>query len=302
MDEMKKIGVEVLFFAAARGDRYNVETLLDPSLALDAVVWWAWGCASVDFMKALRRARPDLKSVMYNWDDPHCRITAEHWESGRFTEDIYDYVLASAGENAHLGRYAFPFGTLHPPVLISRCPCPVRGGAAAERQFEYDIYFACTNLYDGTKDVQTTINRSTVVRMLSERYGSRFGFFGPEKITKFAPASYRRSLTYAETLVEPRKAKVCININGADGEGYMNERICTLLAAGSLIVSNGDVPFTVRAQTEEEFVAAVHKCVFEFNSDWAWDMRSGARDYARRNLDSSVWAKRIVDVCEGLCE
>jgi hypothetical protein len=290
---MSSLGAVVHFIPLLGDDRAAEAYLCSEEPRFDAIVWWHWSGVSSDEMRRIRRSRPGTRMIMYNWDDPHSRCIADHWLDGRFSSDLYDMAFTSSGENAHLGRYAFPFEPLPPPVLVSRCVFPARGS----HEFSYDVYFACTNMYSSPSDVKTSMNRASVVRRLSSIFGSSFGFFGPDRVRPYAPASYRRQLTYDETLSEPARARVCINIDGAEGAEYMNERMVTLMGCGSLIVTNGGSDLAVCASSEDDFVREVQRCVAEWDSDWAWRMRSSARAFASEKLDSSVWAARVLRAC-----
>lgn len=285
----------VVVFVADRGEDASIQRFLaSAEPALDAIVWWNWSGVSVEDMARARRLRPGTKMIMYNWDDPHCRAIPKHWLDGRFTGDLYDYGFVSARENPHLGVYAFPFETLYPPVLVSRCQRSLRS-----IPFTYNVYFACTNLYERDEDVKTDLRRGYILRQLSAYFGESFRLFGPDHIRAAAPASYREHIGYERTLVEPRYARVCINMNGADGDGYMNERLVTLFGCGALIVTNGvfEEGTCVLAQTDDEFVEAVKRCVRESDAEWAWTMRDRARRFAEEQLDTSKWVTRVLRAC-----
>jgi hypothetical protein len=290
---MSAMGASVYFIPLLGDEKASDAFLCSSEPHFDAIVWWNWSGVKTEDMRRIRRARPRTKMIMYNWDDPHSRCIPDHWLDGRFSSDLYDMAFTSAGENAQLGRYAFPFETLYPPVLVARCARPVRDS----HDFAYDVYFACTNMYSAAGDVKTSMNRANIVRRLSSIFGPSFGFFGPPAMRSFAPTSYRRQLSYDETLREPANARVCINIDGADGEGYVNERMVTLLACGSLVVTNGSNSLAVCANTEDDFVREVQRCVAESGADWAWRTRAAARAAAEERLDSAAWARRVLRAC-----
>lgn len=108
------------------------------------------------------------------------------------------------------------------------------------REFQYDISFICTNLYENeTIYPDQIVNRKYLVETIYEnqtKYNYKLGIYGPSKFNDTFPDSYSCFIKYHNTndAFNLSKINMCTHVIG-NKKGYLNERIFLIMASGGLL-------------------------------------------------------------------
>lgn len=108
------------------------------------------------------------------------------------------------------------------------------------REFQYDISFICTNLYeDELIYPDQIVNRKYLVETIYEnqsKYNYKLGIYGPERFRDGFPDSYSCFIRYHNTndAFNLSKINMCTHVIG-NKKGYLNERIFLIMASGGLL-------------------------------------------------------------------
>lgn len=195
------------------------------------LIWWNWSQITADAMKRIKHDHYERIFCAYNWDDPHC------WIMPRDCLRYFDITFSSCWET--LGRYA-EFGVPMSRYLVPSFD-PSIHYPDYNPDYECDVSFMCTNLYsakDIDHDHRILVDRHSMVQALDADDRINFHLYGPERIRHAAPKSYRGEISYDTNRLAFYNSKVSINVHGAYGDGYLNERVFTILGSKGLLLTD----------------------------------------------------------------
>lgn len=237
------------------------------------------------FVSKLREVTDNL--YLFNWDDPHSIKTTEIYGIAPFFDKVFSSCESCREKYLSLGAkefYYLPpcYGTDHFPDFDSTFQC--------------DIAFTCTNMYRQFKNQRYEICQSL------EKSDLDFCLYGPEKLKKDFPRSYRQYILYNINRKLFSSAKICLSTHVQDGKYYLNERDITILASGGLLLTdkitgmedilslNGELCYIV---LEKDIVSQVKKILENYDQYLPYRQR-GIEIVKKFHV--SEWCRKVFNV------
>lgn len=196
------------------------------------VLWWNWSSITDEELEKIRIKHYERIFAVFNWDDPHC------WINGCNKMKNFDISFSTC--YGTLNNYK-ELGVKYAHYLLPGFS-PITHFYEPNHQYECDVSFVCTNLYrkgSADHDDKILIDRYQMVQSLENDDRINFHLYGPEHLREAAPNSYRGPISYENNRLVFSNSKVNINVHGAYGDGYLNERTVTILGSkGLMLIDN----------------------------------------------------------------
>lgn len=296
----KHYDVECFPFMQIRNNNKNYIEIFDKFIKdFDAkyILFWNWSCISEDELKLVKNNNYEKVFIIFNWDDPHCWLKEKN---------MFKYFDIS---------YSTCYGTLQNykslGVKISKYLLPGYSQLThyydKDNSYKCDVAFLCTNLYkknqNGT-DSRILVDRESLVKMLDQDPNINFHLYGPPSIKHAAPSSYRGFIPYEKNRLVFSNAKININVHGANGDGYLNERAITILGSGGLMLidqvdglernlEDGVNCCVIKDNKTEKIVGQIREILG--NYDNYYDIRNNGHKLVLDNYTYDQWTDNIID-------
>ena len=187
---------------------------------------------------ALRRLRPEMKTVFHSFDDPQqIDVTGTPWVEG------FEYaVTCCEGSIPFYQERGLDAICLYPPADRD-----LHGRAQPKEEELCDFAFAATNVYSRKLFPHVIAERTEVVRVAAK--AGNLHLYGPWDGTRStwggqfgAPelkGAYKGRRTWEEMAIIYASSKITLNShNRPDGYKYLNERTIHAIAAGSFMLTD----------------------------------------------------------------
>jgi hypothetical protein len=305
-DELERRGYSVSFYGLLHKGALN--GLYEGVSKADCVIFWNWDIKD-SVLHDLRRALPNQKWVLYNWDEPHATFVLNRMRQKRL---LFDAALISA--EAPVPIYvavtkvvrflAPPFDPsttfYSPSPEYSRC----------------DVCFALTTTYEDLVP-KAPVSRKRFLDLLVDevvkgRSNVSLCIFGSDRIARIVPRPFFMGiLQHRDRGKVFSSCKVNVNLHAHHGFGgsYVNERTVDILGAGGLLftdytgldyIRNGSECVLMRSFDEREIVKQLVGLVKDIhdNPKRYLEIRENGSSVAYRKFSTREWVDSFLDLYE----
>jgi len=299
---LRRKGVEVDFVPAHRYCHENpsgdtrvdlvVKDLQDQKP--DVILWWrAEGFNGRQFQDIRRRV--DGKFAMYSWDDPY------QWEKHpempakcKVLDVSFSCCMDSVKDYKKHGCESF----YCPPGFDPSIHYPEKS-----EEHKSDVSLICTNLYSGNITKYPHVVRAGLLNALKNQgEGLDVRLYGTDNFKDIYPEFYKGWMPFAESrkVFHNSKISLCTHIR-ADGDMYINERVCQVLGSQGLLLVDGvknmkdaigDTFILMDLNTNNSFVDQIRDIVL--NYDKYEEIKKSGYEFAIKNLTWDNWAETIL--------
>lgn len=206
-------------------DLDNAISLFSPQI----ILFWNWNTITDENLEMIKMNYPEKVFIMFNWDDPHCWMTP--------LKKVRHFDLSFSTCVATLKNYTASGVSLSKYLLPGYSPST--HFYEFDKNYACDVSFICTNLYkhgSGIRDDKIIVDRYSILNELDKDSRFKFRLYGPNHLKSSAPASYHSEIPYEKNRLVFSNSKINLNIHGAIGDGYFNERTFTILGSGGLLL------------------------------------------------------------------
>lgn len=271
--------------------------LLINSFNPSIILFWNWNSISYDELAMIKMNHSDRVFMVFNWDDPHC------WLKPMPKLKFFDISLSTCSSTLNnytnlgvsLSKYLLPgfSPSIHYHELDTSYAC--------------DVSFMCTNLYKNgahDRDDNILVDRFSMVQALDNDSRFHFRLYGPHHLRLSVKKSYHSEVPYEKNRLVFSNSKININVHGAYGEGYLNERTFTILGSGGLMLID-NIPGLDRILTPNvncvviEDTDPIKMCDqinnILINYDKYYAIRMAGLELANKFFTYDVWADTILN-------
>lgn len=274
------------------------------SFAPSIILFWNWGTIDQSDIEMIKMNHADKVFMIFNWNDPHC------WLKPVPKMKYFDISLSTClgtlsnytNSGVSLSKYLLPgfSPSSHFHEIDSTYMC--------------DVSFMCTNLFASgstDRDDKILVDRTSMIQALDKDPRFKFRLYGPEHLKPCAQRSYRFEVPYEKNRLVFSNSKININVHGAYGEGYLNERTFTILGSGGLLLID-NIPgldrvltpgvncVVIRDTNPKKICDQVNEILMNY-ADY-YPIRMAGLELANRYYTYDVWVDKVLDAyAEYMC-
>ena len=200
---------------------------------ITCLLWW-WLPETEDVLRGLREAVPEIRLVLFNWDEPYVweRPHCQEWSKQcRFLD-----AVAATCESS-LVNYRM-HGSPRTKFTRAGCDAVKFHPQPEPATIVWDLVLICTNLYaDKTLYPNQLVDRTRFLCQLHEDEPTlRIAVYGPAEFKDVFGDMYQGWCPYEKLpgVVNSAHVNLCTHVTCFE-EGYLNERVGQILCSGSIL-------------------------------------------------------------------
>lgn len=208
-------------------------------MRLDLLIIWAMNIAA-ETIRHLRIQCPNVRVVIFNWDDPHVRLVSmEYIALAKTVDHVFSCVKPDTqyiqGVTQELVPYSVPHSYLLPPYPYYTFIEEDEEANLLPGQFTHDIAFLIGNLY--ANEPAVAVNREYLIHALQPHF--KVVVYGGADVQKAFPEVYGGHLDFngVSLVLTQRVAKLWISTHVCIADGYLNERCMLIMGSGNVLVT-----------------------------------------------------------------
>lgn len=284
-------------FLQRKNEKEDYMSMLSNQITDDNVthiLFWHWSQITEDEMTQLKKNFPNLVFVLYNWDDPYCW----HVNNTKIFK-YFDIVFCSCSEYIEKYKKEGVKKVIYlPPAFSPNIHYP-----EIKEEYRCDVSFVCTNFYS-EKVTDNLVDRLELVKRLDSDPEIDFHLYGNEAIRRAGIKSYKKFINYGDNRYVFSSSKININIHGAYGEEYLNERTVTILGSGGVMLidnmpgiekhlKDGENCILLKSTNVDDVMKQIKDILS--NYDKYLPIMNNAYKLGNEKYTYAHWAKKIID-------